>query len=47
MTITGKTPYSRLVGSFPDQFPTRGTLPDKSPPRTTSCSFARAVSASD
>jgi hypothetical protein len=39
--------YSRLVESFSDKFPTRGTPFDKTPPRTTSCSFARAVSASD
>jgi hypothetical protein len=46
-TITGKMSCSRLVVSSSDQFPTRGTPSDKSLPRTTSYSFARAVSASD
>jgi hypothetical protein len=46
-TITGKMSCSRLVVTSSDQFPTRGTPSDKSLPRTTSYSFARAVSASD
>jgi hypothetical protein len=46
-TITSKMSYSELVGSFSDQFPTRGTPHNESPPRMTSCSFTREVSASD
>jgi hypothetical protein len=46
-TITGKTFCFRPVGSISIQFPTRGTLSDKSPPRTTSHLFARAVPVSN
>jgi hypothetical protein len=46
-TLTGKTQCSQPVGSISDQFPTRGTSPDKSPPRTTSLRPARVSLDSD
>jgi hypothetical protein len=46
-TITSKTSYSQLVGSFSDKFPTRESFYDKSLSRPTSLCLARALSVSD
>jgi hypothetical protein len=45
-TIIGKTSCSRPVGSVSNQFPTRGTPFEQSPPRITSHHLARQIFAS-